>query len=356
MTSDALLAIITLLFKAILAFTLAYGGIRSMIFGVQLYREEIGLTDEKAKITFGKVEFKVGKVGSVLIGTSFLWAMASVIVIPELSFNEYGKPNITEDKARFEKSRERLSSEIDQLIADLPSPTEIPYLLAVAGVDYDSTLVNDLYLSNISGYNTSEKAAVNLGAYSVDVGYLISYNQSKEVLKYIEGMKILAERFDFESAFNNSDLIYGVNENIDKKELLKDIYSGKLQETNEILNSQFDSKVIIYFTYGQLIESLYIVTSIANEYPEDLPQELRQIALKPYINILADQKIIAKSLMNLIDLTDNSREFETLKSTVDAIYIDLDSIEVSINSGRTLSIANFSSKIRKLRSEIIRII
>ncbi len=60
--------------------------------------------------------------------------------------------------------------------------------------------------------------------------------------------------------------------------------------------------------------------------------------------------------MNLIDLTDNSREFETLKSNVDAIYIDLDSIEVSINSGRTLSIANFSSKIRKLRSEIIRII
>ncbi len=116
-------------------------------------------------------------------------------------------------------------------------------------------------------YSTAEKAAVNLGAYSVDVGYLISYNQSKEVLKYIEGMKILAERFDFESAFNNSDLIYGVNENIDKKELLKDIYSGKLQETNEILNSQFDSKVIIYFTYGQLIESLYIVTSIANEYP-----------------------------------------------------------------------------------------
>ena len=64
----------------------------------------------------------------------------------------------------FDAAKSQILSDINQVIKDLPPPSEVPYLLMATGSDYDPDLINPL--DNLDGYtSTTSSAALNLGIY-----------------------------------------------------------------------------------------------------------------------------------------------------------------------------------------------
>ncbi len=122
---------------------------------------------------------------TLLIGSASRWAAGRLwwqLFAHEKSAKE----------AAFEEAEKKISSDLDQVIHDLPSPTEVPYMLQATGSDFNGTLINGL--ENLSKYETNEEeASLNLGVYATDMGYLLSYEKVSESRQYMEACQKLAE-------------------------------------------------------------------------------------------------------------------------------------------------------------------
>ena len=74
----------------------------------------------------------------------------------------------------FKEAQESLKEQVQHVIYNIPSPSEIPYLLQSTGAEFNQGLVNSK--AKVDSYVThNDKAALNLGVYSADIGYLASY-------------------------------------------------------------------------------------------------------------------------------------------------------------------------------------
>ena len=101
----------------------------------------------------------------------------------------------------FSEAEERIFKDISKIIADLPPPSVVPTTMQQIGASYDPDLANDIekldsYLSN------PDKAALNLGAYAADIGYLIAYDQVQESMDHMTACQKLAENLGVASAFD----------------------------------------------------------------------------------------------------------------------------------------------------------
>ena len=72
----------------------------------------------------------------------------------------------SEDKNKnseeFDEANESLKEQVELLLNNMPSPTEIPYLLQATGAEFNQSLLNPR--GNVDQYTTrSDKSALNLG-------------------------------------------------------------------------------------------------------------------------------------------------------------------------------------------------
>jgi len=78
-----------------------------------------------------------------------------------------------DNSSDFDKAQESLKEEIKKVVYNIPSPAEIPYLLQATGADFNQSLINDK--NKVDSYTSKvDKAALNLGVYAADIGYLSS--------------------------------------------------------------------------------------------------------------------------------------------------------------------------------------
>src|SRR4051812_17955584 len=77
-----------------------------------------------------------------------------------------------------------LKEQIEEVVYNIPSPSEIPYLLQATGAEFNEKLLNAR--QNVDKYTTrNEKASLNLGVYVADIGYLTSYDKTQEAIDYL---------------------------------------------------------------------------------------------------------------------------------------------------------------------------
>src|SRR5688572_6038620 len=92
----------------------------------------------------------------------------------------------------FKAAEESLKQQIEEVVYNIPSPTEIPYLLQATGAEFNEGLLNSR--AKVDQYATrTDKAALNLGVYAADIGYLSSYDKSQEAIDYLNSCKTLAD-------------------------------------------------------------------------------------------------------------------------------------------------------------------
>ncbi len=194
-----------------------------------------------------------------------------------------------------------LKEQIQEVIYDIPSPSEIPFLLETTGAEYNEALVNDNDKADQYA-NGNDIASLNLGVYATDVGYLVSYDKVQEALNYMGSAKKLADNIGVSGSFD-SELIQRFEDNLSSKDSLANLLNETIDKTDGLLKNDKRNKLSALIIAGSFVEGLYISTGLISTYPKDiLPDDSRNLVLTPLITVVLDQE---KSLADLITLLES---------------------------------------------------
>ena len=271
-----------------------------------------------------------------------------------------GQTSSGDEAADFDAAKESLKENIEGVIINIPSPAELPYLLQATGADFNMSLINtkesaDKYMS------TFDKAAMNLGVYAADIGYLSSYEQTQEALDYLQVAKQLADHLGVVDAVDQV-VLERFETNIDEKDSLYKIINGAIENVDQYLKTEARNRVAALVTTGSFIEGLYVSTELVRTYPKDLlPEDARNLILTPVIKIILDQEKSVGELMKLINTlpedelaTNIKADLVKLQENYDALQID-DQIKNNradlMLSDETLT--EITATVSKMRSDII---
>lgn len=268
-----------------------------------------------------------------------------------------GKKEASSDEsAEFDAAKEELKQKIEDVAYNIPSPTEMPYLIEATGAEFNSDFLNPK--ENVDNYlSTFSKSAVNLGVYAADIAYLSSYHQTQASLDYLQTVKQLADHLGVVSALDEV-VIKRFEDNIDSKDSLQVLINQAVDNVDKYLKDEQRNKVAALVTAGSFIEGLYISTALVNTYPKDLlPEDQRNIILTPVIKIILDQKAAigeVTKLLNSVDKDDEVNqliaEFGELQKTYEALNMDEqiknNRADLMLSDETLASITEIISKIR----------
>jgi hypothetical protein len=198
-----------------------------------------------------------------------------------------------------EAQKESLKQQIEDVANNIPSPTEIPYLLEQTGADFNPALVNQR--SKVDQYaSRHDKAALNLGVYAADVGYLASYEKTQDAINHLNTCKTLAENLGVIGAFDIS-VLQQFEQNISNKDSLSRVLDRTIKKTQDFLKDDNRNKLAALVISGSFIEGLYISTGLIKSYPKDLlPDEKRNSVLTPLMQIVLQQKKSVTELRQML--------------------------------------------------------
>ena len=254
-----------------------------------------------------------------------------------------GSSSSDKDKnsAEFEDADENLKQQLEELIYNIPSPSEIPYLLQATGAEFNESLINprtkvDQYASR------TDKAALNLGVYAADIGYLSSYDKTQQAIDYLNSTKTLADNMGVIGSFY-VEVLHKFEANISNKDSLTRLLDRTIKKTQTYLADDNRNKLSALVVTGSFIEGLYISTGLVKSYPKDLlPSDARNLVLTPIIRVILDQK---KSVSDMVKMLTSTSVEQT--EPVTTIASDLKALEAAYSS------LNIEEQIRNNKANLV---
>ena len=246
----------------------------------------------------------------------------------DIALASCGSSSSDKDKnsAEFEDAEENLKQQLEELIYNIPSPSEIPYLLQATGAEFNESLINprtkvDQYASR------TDKAALNLGVYAADIGYLSSYEKTQQAIDYLNSAKTLADNLGVIGSFD-VEVLQRFEANISNKDSLTRLLDRTIKQTQSYLADDKRNKLSALVVTGSFMEGLYISTGLVKSYPKDLlPDDARNLVLTPIIRVILDQK---KSVSDMVKMLTSSSVEQT--EPVTTIASDLKALEAAYSS------------------------
>lgn len=233
-----------------------------------------------------------------------------------------------ENSDEFKQAEESLQDEIKDVVYNIPSPSEIPYLLQATGAEFNQSLMSDRkkadqYLAK------NDKAALNLGVYAADIGYLSSYDKTQEAIDYMNAAKKLADNLGVIGSFD-ADILQRFEKNISNKDSLSELLNGAIQRTDKFLKDDKRNKPAALMITGSFVEGLYISTGLIKSYPKNLLKEQdRNLVLTPLIRVVLQQQKSVDELLKMLSTVEQSepvvgltKDLTDLQSSYKALNIE----------------------------------
>ena len=249
--------------------------------------------------------------------------------------NKEDKNNNSEE---FDDS-ETLKTQIEEVVYNIPSPTEIPYLLQATGAEFNESLVNPK--EKVDKYTTrSDKASLNLGVYVADIGYLSSYDKTQEAIDYLGAAKSLADNLQLIGTFD-TELVSEFEKNISNKDSLARLLDRTIHQAKAFLNDDNRNKLSSLVVTGSFVEGLYISTQVVKSYPKDiLPEDNRNLVLTPIMRVILEQKRAVSELVKMLSTVEQTEP-------VTSIAADLKQLEKAYEE------LNIDEQIKKNRADLL---
>jgi len=228
------------------------------------------------------------------------------------------KEDSSQNAKDFDKAGESLKDQIEDVIYNIPSPSEIPYLLQATGAEFNQSLLNDR--NKVDQYSSrNDKAALNLGIYTADIGYLSSYDKTQEAINYLNSAKKLADNLNVIGAFD-MDVLQRFESNISNKDSLAKILNSAVQGSEKYLKDDSRNKLAALLLTGSFVEGLYISTGLIKTYPKDLlPEDSRNLVLTPLMRVILQQEKSVDELAKMLSKIDQAEPVATLTSDLAAL-------------------------------------
>ncbi len=248
-----------------------------------------------------------------------------------------------EDKGKnaneFNSAEDSLKDQIKDLVYNIPSPSEIPYLLQATGAEYNQSLLNDRKKAD-SYSSRSDKAALNLGVYTTDIGYLSSYDKTQEAIDYLNASKKLADNLGVIGTFD-TEVLKSFETNISNKDSLASILDRAVKSTDKYLKDDSKNRLAALLLTGSFIEGLYISTGLIKSYPKDiLPDDARNLILTPLISVILNQEKSVDEMAKMLSAIDQAEP-------IGSLYADILALQASYRA------LNIQEQIKNNRSDLV---
>jgi hypothetical protein len=218
----------------------------------------------------------------------------------------------------------------------LPTSMEVTETLQSIKVSYISSLKNSP--GNLQKYVTTREKALNLGVYTADICYALTYNMRQDAIKYLETTNKLLDDLGIISPFTKQ-IVAGFNDDNVNQDSILIIINDSFKDTYGLLHNNNQEYINLLVISGSFIEGLYILTQIA---PPDNGTMLKVIAGEK--NVLNE---IIKLYENVKD-DENLKETYTLLQKLHVIYAD---VKFSIEIDQFEKIKKETASIRKVITE-----
>lgn len=208
-----------------------------------------------------------------------------------------------------------LSEEVmSDVIQNISSPVEMASIIKATGVEFSQKILNTT--DKVDNYNTSYKRALNLGAYSADLGYINTFDKNNIVVSYLVAIKSLSEGINVGQFFDFTAL-KRMATNSNNLDSLMQISISSFNDMDAYLRSQKRSNVSSLIVTGAWIEGLYITGAVIEETnDEGLIKRLGE--QKDIIDII---EIILKNYSNDPDFAELAQRIGKLKSAYAGVKI-----------------------------------
>jgi hypothetical protein len=203
-----------------------------------------------------------------------------------------------QNSEEFKEAEQSLKQQIEEVVYNLPSPSEIPYLLQATGAEFNESLINprtkvDQYIAR------TDKAALNLGVYAADIGYLASYDKTQDAINYLGAVKTLADNMGVIGSFD-ADVLKRFESNISNKDSLAHLLNDAVKKTEGFLKDDSRNKLSALVVTGSFVEGLYISTGLIKSYPKNLKPTDRNLVLTPLMRVVLQQKLSVSELLKML--------------------------------------------------------
>lgn len=224
----------------------------------------------------------------------------------------------------FEQAEKGLKDQIQDVVYNIPSPSEIPYLIQSTGAEFNQSLINDRKKAD-SYSSRTDKAALNLGVYAADIGYLSSYDKTQEAINYLNTVKGIADNLGVIGSFD-VDLLKKFEANISNKDSLAKLIDVSVQKSQDYLKDDSRNKLAALLITGGYLEGLYISTGLIKTYPKNLlPDDQRNLVLTPLIRVILEQEKSVDELVKMLATVDQAEP-------VAGIVTDLHSLQANYHA------------------------
>jgi hypothetical protein len=260
-----------------------------------------------------------------------------VFLIGAIGLSSCGSSGSDKDKnsEEFKAAEESLKQQIEQVVYDIPSPTEIPYVLQATGAEFNQSLLSARAKADQHAAK-AEKAALNLGVFITDIGYLSSYDKTQEAIDYLAACKLLSESLQVSGSFD-AELLKKFEANIANKDSLAKLLDNTAKKTGDFLKDESRNKVAALVITGSFVEGLFISTGLVKSYPKNLlPDDKRNLILTPIIQTVLNQKKSVTELKKMLSAQDQDELMTKLSADVtqlESAYAALN-IEEQIKNNR----------------------
>jgi len=287
-----------------------------------------------------------------------MFALITGIVACDSKKQEEGAESDEFDAAQEQSAN--VASSVESVIYNIPPPAEIPWLLETTGAEFNESLINPH--TEVDKYMTTfDVAAMNLGVYAADLGYLSSYEKTQGALNYLNAMKKLADFIGATTAYDVV-MLQRFEQNLGSRDSLYHIINQGIEDADQLLKDDDRLQIAALLTIGSFIEGLYISTQLIERYPETLlSEEARFTILTPLIRVVFDQRNSLNDLQKLANtvtqegkIAEVTNELEELKD----IYASLNIEEkLAENRGNELlndeTLNKIGEKVAQIRNGIV---
>ena len=264
-----------------------------------------------------------------------------------------------QQKSAQSEEPDEFEQKLENINPGLKDPSIVMVVLDMAGAEYIDGLV--VPMENVDIYAKDKThAALALGVYTVDIAYLASYGKTDQALIKYERARKLASAIGLVSSFEE-----GMFERYVAAGANPDTLRKNLTMTAENINKEMSQGELArhgtLFVTGEFIEKMYVLTQVIEQYPDDLPEDVRSQLLRHLMMAIVEQEEALNDLIGLLDQIREEGEGEEFMAEMNAlkqVYDEANFKEMIANwTPQTTAggeyLARITDQVDRLRTRII---
>lgn len=285
--------------------------------------------------------------------------LSAVVIISFVMACTGGSGSKQKEKSKEELAQEKTIHDLDQLIADLPDASLVPFTLKSIGADFNRNYVNAL--ENMESYKTNrDKLALNMGIYASDISYLAAYGQEEDCINYLKTVHKMAEFLGDSTIYTENDLNQLIEHlGTQNEEKITQMLSKLFIETSVKMEEDHHLTMAGLALTGSFIEGLYQAVITLEAFPNTPENQKR---LEPLAKIVLGEEQPLLDIIQVLDdlpFDDTIADMITELSILDRLYKgDLQEVEKKMKENPNFiltkdAMRDITLEVKRIREKII---